>query len=405
MLVAAQRHAERPVGRLALGRGGGPVHGRPQQRVTKFHAAVRDLDDAGRLGGRERLGVRAQRLRRAEHHREIAALLGRRHQQQRSRPARQALDPPQERPPHRGADRQRVGKRRQAGQLAGAERRRQLEQGERVAARRVEQVLPHLRRQRRAGPLGQQRPGRLAVQGAEPQLRHARRGERARVVVAGGEQQEDALGLQPAGGEGQRLGRGPVEPLGVVDQPDQWGFRRDGGQQAERPDPDQKAVAAAAVAIAAVATAAGGQPEGSAERGALRFGEPPDPVEHGTDDLVEGGEGKLRLRFDPEPPQDPRARDRRRVLRRIGEQRGFANTSLAAKDQRPAAQVARIGEKAVQHRALGSAAMEHLWRISRGQGREKHVRRLPGKAGRSVQARPAVGPGHSRRSVRAPPAR
>ena len=64
----------------------------------------------------------------------------------------------------------------------------------------------------------EQRVRRLGVEPAEPQLLELGRLEGAHVAVAGGEQDRDALGLEPARREHQRLGAARVEPVRVVDQ-------------------------------------------------------------------------------------------------------------------------------------------------------------------------------------------
>ena len=73
------------------------------------------------------------------------------------------------------------------------------------------------------------------------------------VVVAGGDQQDDPLGLEPPGREGEGVGRRLVQPLGVVDQADQRPLLGHLGEQAQRAHTDQEAVGALG----------GGEPEGA----------------------------------------------------------------------------------------------------------------------------------------------
>jgi hypothetical protein len=167
------------------------------------------------------------------------------------------------------------------------------------------------------------------------------------VVVAGGDQQHDPLGLQPPGGEGERIGRRLVEPLRVVHQADQRPLLGHLREQAQRAHTDQEAVGALG----------GGEPEGAPERGRLGSGKPLDMVEHGPDELMQGREGQLRLRLDAGAPQHPHVL--RGAVGGIGEQRRLAHTDLAANHQRAAAQLARIGEQAVDRCALLPAAVKH----------------------------------------------
>ena len=73
-----------------------------------------------------------------------------------------------------------------------------------------------------------QRPGKYRVQqgtriGLLQALDHQLRQPRQLVTRdAGREQHADRFGFQAAGRERQDLGRGAIQPLGVVDQADQW---------------------------------------------------------------------------------------------------------------------------------------------------------------------------------------
>jgi hypothetical protein len=118
----------------------------------------------------------------------------------------------------------------------------QLDQAERVALRLGQDPVPCLTGQLRPAMLDQERRRRGRVQPTDLQLGQARSGER-RVVVTCGEDDRDRLGAQAAGREHQRLGRGPVQPLCVVDQAHQRSVLGELGQQRSHRQPDQEAVA------------------------------------------------------------------------------------------------------------------------------------------------------------------
>ena len=75
-----------------------------------------------------------------------------------------------------------------------------------------------------------------------------------------------------------------------------------------------------------------------------------------TDDLVQRGEGDVRLRFDPAAAQDLHVR---RSLSCILEEGGLADTRLAADDEHPASRLASVLEERAEPSALGVPAVEH----------------------------------------------
>jgi hypothetical protein len=110
-----------------------------------------------------------------------------------------------------------LGQRLAPGELAGAERLRQLEQGQGVAAGLVDQPVPDHGAEPAELRL-QQPAGRLGVEPADGELGQAGGVEPADGGVTGGHQQRHPLLVQSPAHEHQGVGRGPVEPLGVVDQ-------------------------------------------------------------------------------------------------------------------------------------------------------------------------------------------
>ena len=98
---------------------------------------------------------------------------------------------------------------------------RPLEQEQRVALRRVEDLAHDPAREVEAESLGQDPPGRAAAERADlervPAERLDHAVERGSRPGSPGEEEGNLLVPEPPGGERQGLGGGPVEPLDVVD--------------------------------------------------------------------------------------------------------------------------------------------------------------------------------------------
>ena len=103
-------------------------------------------------------------------------------------------------------------------QLGGREAARQLEQGQRVPPGFGQDPLPDLLIERPRHDRAQQGPG-VGL----PESLDSEPGDSLEVLarLAGGERQQHALGLEPTSGEGERLRRGPVQPLAVVHHADE----------------------------------------------------------------------------------------------------------------------------------------------------------------------------------------
>src|SRR6266508_1986837 len=224
---------------------------------------------------------------------------------------------------------------------------RRLDQRQWIALGGLDQAVANVPREPGWESFGQQRAGGVGVQSGEPKLLETGCRERMDVVVAGGQQQHHSLRLEPPGSEGERVSRRLVQPLRIVHQADQRPLLGDLREQAQRAHTDQEAV----VAVGR------GEPEGASKGGRLGAWKPLDMVEHGPGELVKAGEGQLRLRLDAEPPQH--AQLPRGTVGGVGEQRRLADTDLAANHECAAAQRARIGKQAVDHRALRMAAVKH----------------------------------------------
>ena len=131
------------------------------------------------------------------------------------------LDPARQR---RGA-----GQAEPAGQLRGGQPTRQFQQRQRVAAGLGDDQVADSRVQPPGQRRVQQHPRVIVVQPVNFQLRQPGQiGAR----IAGREHQPDRVGGEPPRGEPERLCRGLVQPLLVVDQADQRAFPGHPGQQA-----------------------------------------------------------------------------------------------------------------------------------------------------------------------------
>ena len=357
-VLAGQDLGQGPVGGLAGGEAGRPVGGRADQGVAEPEPLA-GPDQPGGLGLVEGAGVDAEAGAGPEHGRRFAGGLGGRDQQEGPGLLGQAADPLAEAPLQPGGQGQDVPQGRPPGQLAGVERPGQLQQGQGVAAGPLDQGADHGRGQVGPGRGGQQGGRRFGVEPAKAQLGQAVGRELARVAVAGREQQHHPLGLQPAGGEPERLGRGPVQPLGLVDQAEHRAGVGRLGEQAEHGHRDQEAVPA----VPLCAPLAGGlETEGAGQGGRLVLGQAPGQPQHRPQQLVEGGEGQLGLGLDPGRPEDGHPLG---LPGGMVEQRGLADPGLAADHQDPAARPPGVREQPFQGVALGASAVEHCRDASR----------------------------------------
>ena len=115
-------------------------------------------------------------------------------------------------------ERQRPGQRLQPGQLSGGESCGDLAEGERVAARFGDELAADLRRRFDDDVASEHRLGGVSGKPAEPEMRETGCRERGEPILAGREQHDDSLGVEPPRDEQQRVGRRAIEPLGVVEQ-------------------------------------------------------------------------------------------------------------------------------------------------------------------------------------------
>ena len=213
--------------------------------------------------------------------------------------------------------RHRAGQPEPARQLRRGQPARQLKQGQRIPSRLGDDQLPYprvqwpgqRRLQQRAGVITSQAPD---VQHGEPGQIHAR--------ITGREHHADLVGRQAAGREAQRLDRGLIDPLRVIDQTDQGTFPGTRRQQAEHGQPDQEPVR--------------WRPGGHAERGLqrvlLRRRNPAEVRQHRRAQLMKPGERELHLRLHPGHPRYPAPV---RLPGHVVQQQGLAHPRVTAHHQ------------------------------------------------------------------------
>jgi hypothetical protein len=141
---------------------------------------------------------------------------------------------------------------------------------------------------------GVRRGQRLQVQLGEAAVKAGGRG-----LPAGADQQHDLLGVQAAAGEGQRVQRAAVQPVGVIgDHQDRGAFGqiREQGQDGH---PGQQRVRGAGVR---------GEAERPGQGLGLPAGEPGGGRQHRPQQLMQAGEREPGLRFPAGDRQHPHAR-------------------------------------------------------------------------------------------------
>lgn len=301
------------------------VGGRPDQRVAEGELPV-DADEPDPL--RRFDGVRAdtQPPRGGQDDGQVAGALRGRHQQQGSGGFGEGLDLGLEGLLHPAGERERTQMVGQRGDVTGplfqGERRGQLDERQRVTLALGQDAVPDVRRQRATGIVQQGRRG-LRGEAAEPDLGKTGRPEPV-AAVPYRQDQRHPLRLQAPRGEQQGVGRGAVQPLGVVDQAQQGSVAGELGQQGQGAETDQEAVGRGRRGRS--------EPEGSPQGVRLRGREPVEVAEPGAQQQVERGEHQLGLALDAHPAQRPHPLGGGRP-RRVVEQRRLADSRRAAEHQ------------------------------------------------------------------------
>ena len=185
---------------------------------------------------------------------------------------------------------------------------------------------------------GEQRLRVVVGEAVEGQVRHA--AEESLVGrLPDREQQPDGLGQQASGDELQHLGRGGIEPLGVVDQthhrPSCGGLR----QQTQHRQPDQEPIR----------DAPGRQSERHPYCVLLGLRQLGKVAEHRRAELVQRCQRQFQLRLHTGELSDPTAGG---LARAVAEQRGLADPGLTTDHQHGALAVADTVQKVIEYLAL-----------------------------------------------------
>ena len=346
---------------------GRPVGRRAHQRMPEPHPGS-ELEQAS--PGRRRRGLSrdAQPPGGAPHHRRIAGRLGRRdHQQPPGRPG-QVLHPPQEAVLDPARQRQRLRQPEPARQLGRGQPPRQLQQRQRVPPRLGHDLLRHPLIQRPPHQRAQQLP-RIRI--PQPLDRQLRQPGQLRAWLPCREQHQHPLRPQPACRERQRLRRGPVQPLRVIDHAHQRTLGGRTGQQAQHGQADQETIRRGARF----------QAERRPQRITLRDRQLPQPIEHRPAQPLQPGEREVHLRLHPRGPQHPQIRRR---PRHVIQQGRLPDPRLAPHHERGAVPVTQPFHQPAQRLALAAAPVQHR----QPRGHENMCRRMIA-VGASVAGRPS----------------
>ena len=336
--AVGERLGERAVRVAALGRARAVVDGGAHQRVVELDLAAAQREQAGRLGRLERVGGQAGVGERAGDHVGAHRLGAGGDEQPVARRLGQRVDAAPERALERLAGAQRAEREVAPRALVGAQPARDLAQRQRVARRRGEQLVDH--RGREAVGLGGQHAARARlVEPFEPQRVEAEVAGLDALAVAQPEQQHHALGVEPPGGEQQRLARRLVEPLQVVGDRQHGlalGRRR---EQAQHRGGDREAIGDRRRL----------ERQRAAQRLRLDRRDLAAQVEQRRQQLGERRERQLGLRLDPARPQNAQPVG---VVGGVAQQRRLAHAGLAVHEQRRAAPLPRRLDHAPEPSAL-----------------------------------------------------
>ena len=270
------------------------------------------------------------------HQQQVTRRIRRRQRQQPPRLGRQTLQLPPETVLDPPRQRHRRGQPEPARQLRRSQPPRQLQQRQRVTPRLGHDQVPHPRIQRPGQRRIQQRPRILLPQ---PRHRQLRQPGQLRPRHPGREHQAHRLGRQPPRHKPQRLHRGPVQPLLVIDHAHQRPLAGHLRHQPQHRQPHQEPVRRRAAAEA----------ERGPQRLLLRPRQALQPVQHRRQQLMQPGERQLHLRLHPRRPHHPAPR---RPPGQVIQQHGLAYPGLTAHHQHPAAARPHRVNQLIQHAAF-----------------------------------------------------
>ena len=270
----------------------------------------------------------------------LADGIGGRQLQESAGVGRQRLQPP----PERVLERPRAGTAEARRQVGGAHVAWQLQQSERVASGLGNDPLTDVLVEPAGDHRRQQGARVLVVEPDQAQLRQAC--QLALLTrLPDREHDRDALGEQAACHESEHLGRDLVEPLEVVDETQQRLVLGHLGQEAERGQPDEEAVAGRARREA----------ERNLQHVLLRQRECAQMREQRTAELVQARKRQLHLRLDAGDLDDSEAGG---LAGREPQQCRLAHSRLAAEHQYATATLARRPDEPVQRPAFAGSATQ-----------------------------------------------
>jgi hypothetical protein len=342
--VAAQGTGQGPVGGAALRAGGRAVHRRAHQRVIQREHVAVDAQQAGLLDRVEGIVTGVEAAGGVPDHGQPGGVIGRGHQQETLRGLGQPLVPVQKRPLDTAGERQLFRQRRPAGQLVAGQHLAQLAERQRIAAGGDDEPVPHRGVHVPCHIAAEQLTGRLAAQPAKIKARQLAGVEAGRDAVARGEQQRDPFGLQPAGDEQQRVGRGLVQPVSVVGDHENRALLGGLGEQAEGSEEGEKPVALAL-----------DLPEGRLQRGPLRRRKAARGLAQRPQQPLQRGERQRGLRLDTLGAEHRHAAGRRRV----GQQRRLPAACHTADHEHTAGGTPGSLQQSGDGRPFGIPANQH----------------------------------------------
>ncbi len=241
------------------------------------------------------------------------------------------------------SERQLLRQRNDPAQLAAAQLARQLHQGERIAARLVQQAGRRGAGQARVAQV-EQFPGLRGRERADLDRVH-RPGLHRRVLGPAGADDDDRQGRDPPVQEGEDRDAGGVHPVQVVDQQQQRTAAGRRGEQREGRRPHGEAAR----------RRTGAQAERVLQDVPLMRRQVPDLFEEGPEDLVEAAERVLALHFGADRPQHGEPGLGRSAGGPLQQGR-LADAGLAAQQhRRPAAPGPRALQGLAQPRGLPGA--------------------------------------------------
>ena len=338
-----ERPGERVVGGTPVVRWGVVVDRRAQQGVAELDRPVTDRDDARLLGGSQPRRVRADRRDGVVDRRHRGLVARGCHEQRPPRLGREREDAALVDAAHAGGSGERADDRLAPRTLLGGKPVRQRRERQGVSAGVAPEVLDHVLR---GDALGEQLAHLVEREPTEAQLIGAAVIERARPVRPLCGDQRDPADVQAARDECQRVGRAGVEVMGIVDHEQHRLLARCRDQQAQRAREHLEAVVGLGLA----------ESERAAQCAGLHRRDHVEPGEHGSEQLVQPREGKIRL------CGHPLCREHAPAVRLRGdlcEQLALADSGLADHDERPSAPDARFLQHRLDAASLGDPSDEH----------------------------------------------